>query len=570
MACAQEMLQLVVAGHVDHGKSTVIGRLFCDTNSLPQGSIDRVRRIAGETGKGFEPAYLLDAFEEEQKQGITIDITKRQFHTAKRGYIIIDAPGHKEFLKNMISGATGAEAAFLVIDAGRGVEEQSRRHASMLALLGIRQMAVIVNKMDIVDYSQEVFQNIRMEMEAFLASRNIYAQAFIPVSALLGENIISPSDKLPWYDGGTLVEALDGLSGKNSPDNAPLRFPVQDVYKFDQRRIIAGRIESGRIAVGDTIHISPGGKHTTVLSLEAWPGPEKPWEAFAGECVGITVSDEFFNKRGEIISKADSPPQVTFAFRASIFWMHKTPLQTGKTYRLKLATQTVEAEIGAIFRVMDASTLTTHATGGALGQGREVRLNDVAEARIIVKEPVVLDAFAASEATGRFILQDGYDVAGGGIVIEREAGAGLFSCFARGDIYARCELFEEYYYSVEDQMVNRHRPQGTAYNIGDKIPLEGKSFAYPEFFDIVMFQDGAAVKIRAGEVAEILPLADYRYEGLPLLNDRGFALMVRSRAEWQRCLADFSAGPPDAELTAKWMNFTTYRSIPIAGNDWVI
>ncbi|MDR0881867.1 MAG: 50S ribosome-binding GTPase, partial [Candidatus Adiutrix sp.] len=225
----KEILSLVVAGHVDHGKSSVIGRLFYDTGSLPQGAIDKVRRIAKETGKDFEFAYLLDAFEEEQKQGITIDTTRLQFHTAKRDYVIIDAPGHKEFLKNMISGAADAEAAFLVIDAGRGVEEQSKRHAYMLSLLGIRQLCVIVNKLDLVNYDEAVYRRIRKDMDEFLESIGLSAQAYIPLSALRGENVLNKSAKLPWYQGLSLIEALDDLAKERGLEESTLRFPVQEV-----------------------------------------------------------------------------------------------------------------------------------------------------------------------------------------------------------------------------------------------------------------------------------------------------------------------------------------------------
>ena len=209
----KEVLKIVVVGHVDHGKSTVIGRLLYDTKALPEGAVEKVKRISKETGKPFEYAYLLDAFEEEQRQGITIDTTQIQFHTQKRGYVIIDAPGHREFLKNMISGAASAEAALLIIDANEGIQEQSKRHGYILSLLGIQKVYVIVNKMDLIDYSQSKFNQIKKEMNKFLNNLDVFPLKYIPVSAFNGENITKPSDKMQWH-GEALLEALDLLKRK--------------------------------------------------------------------------------------------------------------------------------------------------------------------------------------------------------------------------------------------------------------------------------------------------------------------------------------------------------------------
>ena len=284
MEKAREVLRIVTVGHVDHGKSTVIGRLLYDTKSLPEGAIEKVRRIAKEKGKPFEYAYLLDAFEEEQKQGITIDTTSLQFHTDKRDYVIIDAPGHVEFLKNMISGAASAEAALLVIDAKEGIQEQSKRHGYILSLLGIKQVYVVVNKMDLIDYDQEKFNAIEKEMNEFLANLNVYPQKYIPISAFLGENLISKSDKLPWYKGETVLEALDLFKQEIGLETKPLRLPIQDVYKFDSRRIIAGRVESGTLKVGDEILISPDNKTTKVKSIEYFVEKDKTNTVSAGMC----------------------------------------------------------------------------------------------------------------------------------------------------------------------------------------------------------------------------------------------------------------------------------------------
>ena len=418
-------LNIVVVGHVDHGKSTVIGRLLYDTDSLPQGAIDKVEKIAHDTGKPFEYAYLLDAFEEEQQQGITIDTTRIQFSTQKRDYVIIDAPGHKEFLKNMISGAAGAEAALLIVDGKQGVQEQSRRHAYMLSLLGIKKVYVLVNKMDLADYAETAFVKIKHDMGAFLAELGIYPLKYIPVSGLQGDNIASRSAKMPWYQGEPLLEALDLLEGEQAAVDRALRLPIQDVYKFDSRRIIAGRIEAGQLAVGDEIAIYPGGRKTKVVAFPYWQAKDQRTQAFAGASTGIQVADEFFNQRGEIITRAgDMPPLTGKRLRVSLFWLGKKPLQLNRRYKLKLGTQEVEAQVESIEKLIDASSLDQRAADTV----KEIRLNDVAEVILKLKEEIAFDRFQDYQATGRFVLVDGYDVAGGGIVLAAEKEAhGEFS-----------------------------------------------------------------------------------------------------------------------------------------------
>ncbi|MDR0827270.1 MAG: 50S ribosome-binding GTPase [Desulfovibrio sp.] len=566
MGKGADPLKLVVAGHVDHGKSSVIGRLLHDTHSLPQGTVDRVKRIARETGKDFEFAYLLDALEEEQKQGVTIDITRLQFRTQKREYIIIDAPGHKEFLKNMVSGAADAEAAFLVIDAARGVEEQSKRHACMLSLLGIRQICLIVNKMDLIAYDEARFTAIKEGMNAFLASLGLMARDAIPFSALRGDNVLEPSPLMPWHKGHTLIQTLDDLEAARRPDQAALRFPVQDVYKFDERRIIAGRIESGTLRAGDEIVIHPGGKKTRVRSLAFWRTEDEKTEVRAGESVGIIVEDEFFNQRGEVISHAERPPLITRSFRASVFWLGKKPLRRGNRYKLKIATRAVEVVVEEIFGVIDSSTLALD------NRAQELSLNDVAEVELGSQEALALDLFADCRALGRFVLVEGYDVAGGGVITADLSEEAAPDGFAHGELKARCEIFEEYHYNVKEKEIKKSRRAPEVYTLGDALPLSGKSYAYPDFFDIVVMRDRIAVSVREGKVTDIIPLEEYRYGGLPVLNGRGFAFLVRSGADWERCREEFTDARPkdEAALSARWLHFGAFRSIPFADGDWEI
>lgn len=418
MVRERENLKIVVIGHVDHGKSTLIGRLLYDTKSLPEGAIAKVKRISKEKGKPFEYAYLLDAFEEEQKQGITIDITQIQFNTSKRDYIIIDAPGHKEFLKNMISGAASADAALLLIDAQEGIQEQSRRHGYMLSLLGIRQVYVVINKMDLANYVEEKFLQIRNEMHTFLESIQVYPLKYIPISAFNGENITEKSFQMPWYHGEPILDALDIFETNRGLENKPLRFPIQAVYKFDARRIIAGRIEAGSLRVGDKIVISPGNKATRVKSIEHWLDKDQKGAVQAGMSVGITLEDEFFNSRGELISHEQDAPLSTDTFAANVIWLGKQELMVNRPYKLKLTTQEVECKVREVRRVIDATTLQS------VENPSTVKLNDVAEVIIETKRPVAFDQFRDNQNTGRFVLVDGYDVSGGGIIAGTVESAG--------------------------------------------------------------------------------------------------------------------------------------------------
>ena len=407
---SSRLLRLVIVGHVDHGKSTLVGRLLSDTGTLPEGKLDFIRDICKQQGKEFEFAFLLDALEEEQEQGITIDTSQIFFSTAQRKYVIIDAPGHKEFLKNMVTGAADAEAALLMIDANEGVQEQSRRHGYILKLLGLTQVAVVINKMDLVDYDEKIYNKIRTEYTTFLDSLGIEAREFIPVSAKLGVNIAALKDEMPWYKGPTVLNMVDQFEKKPPPDHLPFRFPVQDVYKFDERRIIAGRVESGKLKTGDRVIFSPSNKQAVVKSIEAWSVPEQPNVATSSESIGFTLDEQIFVERGDVCSLMDQLPIVSTTFDANVFWMGKRNLEKGRKFTLKLNTQEVECEVVDFKKAIDASTLET------LTNQDYIAKNDVAELTLKTRTPVAFDLFGSIATTGRFVLVDEFDVCGGGII----------------------------------------------------------------------------------------------------------------------------------------------------------
>ncbi len=402
-------LKIVIVGHVDHGKSTLVGRLLHDTDSLPDGKMEAILASSKKRGMPFEWSFLMDALQTERDQGITIDTTQIWLRTKYRDTVIIDAPGHKEFLKNMITGAAQADAALLLIDAHEGIREQSKRHGYLLHLLGVRQIAVVVNKMDMVKYDQNTFDAIEREYRAYLKTVGVEPSCFIPISAREGDCIVKSSAHMPWYTGASVLDALDTFTVTAADESQPLRFPIQDVYKFDERRILAGRIESGMLKVGDTLLFSPSNTRAKVASIESWPSGTAPKKAHAGQSVGITLDEQIFVERGHIASHVQDAPMLTNQFRARIFWLGKKPLETGKRYKIKLGTSEIAAEIKTIEHVIDADTLE-HI------KANRIERNNVAEVVMRTRGMVSVDDYGANARGGRFVILQDYDVAGGGII----------------------------------------------------------------------------------------------------------------------------------------------------------
>src|SRR3981081_1562884 len=290
-------VRIVIVGHVDHGKSTLVGRLLHETGSLPEGKLEMLKAVSARRGMPFEWSFLLDALQTERDQGITIDTTQISFRTSSRDVVLIDAPGHAEFLRNMITGASQADGAVLIIDALEGVRDQTRRHGYLLHLLGVKQVAVVVNKMDRVDFSAARFNEISAEISAHLTSLGVTPSAVIPISARDGDGVAERTPKIAWYKGPTVVEALDALEPARPLEELALRLPVQAIYKFDDRRIVAGRIESGHLAAGDEIVIMPAGKIAKIRSVEGWPATPVKGAQSAGRSVGITLDRELCIER---------------------------------------------------------------------------------------------------------------------------------------------------------------------------------------------------------------------------------------------------------------------------------
>lgn len=403
-------LGVVIVGHVDHGKSTLIGRLLHDTGSFMEGKLEELKAVCERRNVPFEWSFLLDAFQAERDQAITIDTTQIWFKTKRRNCVIIDAPGHREFLKNMISGAAFADAAILVIDAKEGVKEQTRRHAYLLHLLGLQQILVVVNKMDLVNYSEARFKEVSAEITAYLAGIGVSATSIIPLAAREGENIAVKPASMKWFKGLTVLETMDVFEPVAAPVERPLRFPVQDVYRWDETRIIAGRIESGVIRKGDTLAFSPSNRRAKVVSVEKWGAKHEILSASAGESVGITLDQPIFVARGDIASHEEKAPVLTNEFRANVFWLGKKPLKAGNHYKLKLATYEATVTVQKIERVVNTEDLSR-------SEKASVEVNEMADVTFRSREVLALDSYHDSLKMGRIVLVENHDVVGGGIIV---------------------------------------------------------------------------------------------------------------------------------------------------------
>ena len=409
-------LSVVIGGHVDHGKSTLVGRLLADSNVLPEGRLEQVRSLCERTGRPFEYAFLLDALKDERAQGITIDTARAFFRTPKRDYLLLDAPGHVEFVKNLVTGASRADAALLVIDAQEGIQDNSRRHGYLISLLGIQQLAVVINKLDLVGYQEAAFRALAEEYTRFLAGIGVEPVQVIPASAREGENLVGRPARMPWYQGPTVLDLLDGFLPSRPAVEGPFRMPVQDVYKFsgdgDSRRIVAGTIESGTLRPGDELVFYPSGKRARVRTLEAFPGPA-PAALGAGCAAGFTLDEQLYLARGELATRAgESRPAVSLRLRAGIFWLGRRPLVPGRDYLLKLGTARVPMRVVAIRQSLDAATLATRAPADSVAR------HEIADCILELARPLASDSVGLSPHTARFVIVDELEIAGGGLVHE--------------------------------------------------------------------------------------------------------------------------------------------------------
>jgi len=405
----KDILSIVIAGHVDHGKSTMIGRVLFDTGSIPEDKLAAIKVASGAGAEGPDLAFLTDQFQEEREKLMTIDTSQIRFSTSLRDYVIIDSPGHAEFTRNMMTGATRADFGILVVSAADGPEEQTKRHAYILNMLGMKTLAVLVNKMDLAAYSEERFNAVVGETEVFLqriGTKMLYA---IPVSAVKGDNIAKRSKNMRWYKGLTLLSCLDKFKGENLSGGKPLRFPVQDVYEIGGEKIFVGRVESGTLRKGDGVLVSTSGERTTVKDIKGFRVSRVSAEE--GENIGITLAEERGVLAGSVLSALARPAVPRESFDADIFWLAELPMRAGERFTFRCASQEAECVIEKIEKRIDPSTLETlDEMAGSVGP------NEIGKVRIVCSKPVVVEDLAFIPGLGRFVLENDAGVQGAGII----------------------------------------------------------------------------------------------------------------------------------------------------------
>lgn len=401
-------LTLCMAGHVDHGKSTLLGRLLNELDLLPDGKVAALEAASAARGVPLEWSFVLDAFQVERDQAITLDITHVRVRTPRREFAIVDAPGHRDLLRNLVTGAAEASAVLLVVDAQAGVEMQTRGHLALLRVLGIPQIVVAVNKMDLVDWSEARFDAVRNELHSALVALGLKATAIVPVGARSGANLVAPASEMPWWREGPLITAIEGLPDEDTglAADGPIRLPVQNVYRQDLKRLVAGRLTAGRIAAGDEVLLLPANRITRVATLEGWP--TAPASFAAGDNACVTFSDPYLIQRGDLLCDPKSPPKMTSVFDADLFWLGSGELTVGRRMALRFGPREALVRVAAIHHVLDDRTLLA---------GVAVAVAEGAVARVTLRTdvPVPVDDAQTVPAGARFVLVDGGLIVGGGV-----------------------------------------------------------------------------------------------------------------------------------------------------------
>lgn len=556
------LLKFITCGSVDDGKSTLIGHILYDAKLIyadQEKALELDSKVGSRSGD-IDYSLLLDGLMAEREQGITIDVAYRYFTTDNRSFIVADTPGHEEYTRNMAVGASFADLAVILIDASQGVLVQTRRHARICKLMGIRHFVFAVNKMDLVKYSKSRFDEIVKQIEELkneLLLDDIY---IIPLSATEGDNVTVKSENIPWYNGVPLLQYLETVDVDSSEEEEGFYLPVQRVCRPDHTfRGFQGQIESGSISIGDEIVTLPSNEKAHVKQILM---TDKDVEtAFKGQPVTITLDKEVDVSRGCVITK-DTNLASYQELTASILWMDDEQLTAGKDYLVKLGTKTISGIVSEIKYAVDVNT-GEHIPADSLTK------NGIAVCTILLAEPIAVDLFSKHKTLGELILIDRVSnmTSACGVVdsVEEKADDAKKASFVLGSLEARGDIFEEFFYDTSSLNVLKYQPVKETYTKGDTIPVEGESYKYPDSFDIIVLRDSVAVKVRDRNITDIVPTSEYSYGGVPVVNGRGFEVLADSNEKIQQFLSEYSnlKSINDADFFAKWVKFDTYRKIAI-------
>lgn len=556
------LLKFITCGSVDDGKSTLIGHILYDAKLIyadQEKALELDSKVGSRNGD-IDYSLLLDGLMAEREQGITIDVAYRYFTTDNRSFIVADTPGHEEYTRNMAVGASFADLAVILIDASQGVLVQTRRHARICKLMGIRHFVFAVNKMDLVKYSKSRFDEIVKQIEELkneLLLDDIY---IIPLSATEGDNVTVKSENIPWYNGVPLLQYLETVDVDSSEEEEGFYLPVQRVCRPDHTfRGFQGQIESGSISVGDEIVTLPSNEKAHVKQILMTDKDVKT--AFKGQPVTITLDKEVDVSRGCVITKGTNLASYQ-ELTASILWMDDEQLTAGKDYLVKLGTKTISGIVSEIKYAVDVNT-GEHIPADSLTK------NGIAVCTILLAEPIAVDLFSKHKTLGELILIDRVSnmTSACGVVdsVEEKADDVKKASFVLGSLEARGDIFEEFFYDTSSLNVLKYQPVKETYTKGDTIPVEGESYKYPDSFDIIVLRDSVAVKVRDRKITDIVPTSEYSYGGVPVVNGRGFEVLADSNEKIQQFLSEYSnlKSINDADFFAKWVKFDTYRKIAI-------
>jgi sulfate adenylyltransferase subunit 1 len=556
------LLKFITCGSVDDGKSTLIGHILYDAKLIyadQEKALELDSKVGSRSGD-IDYSLLLDGLMAEREQGITIDVAYRYFTTDNRSFIVADTPGHEEYTRNMAVGASFADLAVILIDASQGVLVQTRRHARICKLMGIRHFVFAVNKMDLVKYSKSRFDEIVKQIEELkneLLLDDIY---IIPLSATEGDNVTVKSENIPWYNGVPLLQYLETVDVDSSEEEEGFYLPVQRVCRPDHTfRGFQGQIESGSISIGDEIVTLPSNEKAHVKQILMTDKDVKT--AFKGQPVTITLDKEVDVSRGCVITK-DTNLASYQELTASILWMDDEQLTAGKDYLVKLGTKTISGIVSKIKYAVDVNT-GEHIPADSLTK------NGIAVCTILLAEPIAVDLFSKHKTLGELILIDRVSnmTSACGVVdlVEEKADDAKKASFVLGSLEARGDIFEEFFYDTSSLNVLKYQPVKETYTKGDTIPVEGESYKYPDSFDIIVLRDSVAVKVRDRKITDIVPTSEYSYGDVPVVNGRGFEVLADSNEKIQQFLSEYSnlKSINDADFFAKWVKFDTYRKIAI-------
>ena len=551
----KNLLKFITCGSVDDGKSTLIGHILYDTKKLytDQEQALELDSKVGSRGGEIDYSLLLDGLMAEREQGITIDVAYRYFTTDNRSFIVADTPGHEEYTRNMAVGASFADLAIILVDASQGVLVQTRRHARICALMGIRYFVFALNKMDLVDYSEEKFRKIEADIQTLAQELKLYSVKIIPVSATAGDNLTQHSDAMPWYTGTTLLNYLENVDIDEASHEEGFYMPVQRVCRPNHTfRGFQGQIEAGEISVGDEIHVQPSEETAHVKSILV--GDKDAQTARAGQPVTIQLDREIDVSRGRVLTK-NSHITCAKAFQATLLWMDDEPLTEGKEYFVKVGTRTIAGEIRSIRYKTDVNT-------GEQVQAHSLKKNEIAYCDITVAEEIPVDTFEKHKTLGEVLFIDRVTnmTSACGVVeaLVQDSSADRTVQFQSEDGTVKTHLFETVYMQLDSGLVGRYDPQGVQFKIGDKLPLTGEGYAYPDSFDIIVRESKQVVRIINGIYAEVVPLAQYQVDGVPLVDARGNAIAVSTQDGLQEYLT--AVAQDEAKLN-ELLHFETFRKI---------